>query len=131
MPSSFELRPSSTLIRPSNFAPVSPSFSPTKPAKTHQKPSKNPHFAPARPTPIPTSTPHPINPYTHSLPQSKVHATFFPARPMHESARKCTVPTKREIPPAHLNTQPSLSICLPPTAYLFAFPGIASEHSRP
>ena len=85
--SSIELRPS-TLIRHSNFAlRISPHSHPTKPAKTHQKPSKNPHFAPAHHASIPSPTPHPINPYIHSLPQSRVHATFFP-----RSHRKCPVP---------------------------------------
>ncbi len=59
-------------------SPDSPSIPPAKPAKTHQKPSKNPHFARPRRTPIPSPTPEPINPYIHSLPQSSVHATFFP-----------------------------------------------------
>jgi hypothetical protein len=68
--------------------PDSPSFPPAKTAKTPQKPAKNPHFAPARRAANPLATPHPVNSYSHSLPQSRAHATFFPAQTLSAPAQK-------------------------------------------
>src|SRR5258706_7634625 len=59
--------------------PIPPAIHPLKPAKILQKPAKNPHFPPARLTSVSSSTPHPINPYLHSLSQGRDQPTFFPA----------------------------------------------------
>ncbi|MDB5320075.1 MAG: hypothetical protein JWN40_1706, partial [Phycisphaerales bacterium] len=106
------LVPFSGALQAPQITPISPRFPNAKPAKTLQKPAKNPHFAPTRRMPIFTSTPYPINPYIRPLSQRRVQATFFPTpatnptRPMHETARKCTVSAKCEFSPAHFTTQP-------------------------
>ncbi|MDB5319318.1 MAG: hypothetical protein JWN40_949 [Phycisphaerales bacterium] len=61
-------------------SPDSPSFPPAKPAKTLQKPAKIPHFTPTRRAANPLSNQFSVNTYIHPLPQSRVHATFFPAQ---------------------------------------------------
>src|SRR5260221_8582720 len=107
-----------------NSPPIPPRFAPPKPAKNPRKPAKNPHFALGTLTSISSPTPHPINPYIHSRPQSRVHATFFPGHPLSADFHLRLLIQRFALSPNPYNNPPPMSTPIvtrfapSPTGYL-------------